>query len=130
MDEDGRELGRHRGSWGFTPGQRRGLGVAAAEPLYALRTDAVTNTVVVGPRESLACTSVEVRGRLHVPLHRAEAKLRHRSPAVPALVEQTESGYRLELEEPAYGVARGQVVALYDDGVLVGSGVVSAASRN
>ena len=50
VDEDGRELGRHDGFWRFTPGQRRGLGVAAAEPLYALRTDARSNTVVVGPR--------------------------------------------------------------------------------
>ncbi len=130
VDESGRELGRHDGSWRYTPGQRRGIGVAAAEPLYALRTDIATNTVVVGPRGSLACTSVDVRGRLHVPLERANAKLRHRSPAVPARVEPTEGGYRLELDEPAYGVATGQVVALYDGDALVGSGVVSSASRN
>jgi tRNA-uridine 2-sulfurtransferase len=130
VDESGRELGRHDGSWRYTPGQRRGIGVAAAEPLYALRTDTATNTVVVGPRGSLACTSVEVRGRLHVPLERAHAKLRHRSPSVPARVEPTEGGYRLELDEPAYGVATGQVVALYDGDALVGSGVVSSAGRN
>ena len=130
VDESGRELGRHGGSWRFTPGQRRGIGVAAAEPLYALHTDAATNTVVVDPRGSLACTSVEVRGCLHVPLTHAEAKLRHRSPAVFARVEPTETGYRLELEKPAYGVASGQVVALYDGDTLVGSGVVSSASRN
>jgi tRNA-uridine 2-sulfurtransferase len=130
VDESGRELGRHDGSWRYTPGQRRGIGVAAAEPLYALRTDTATNTVVVGPRGSLACTSVEVRVRLHVPLERAHAKLRHRSPSVPARVEPTEGGYRLELDEPAYGVATGQVVALYDGDALVGSGVVSSAGRN
>jgi len=130
VDESGRELGRHGGSWRFTPGQRRGIGVAAAEPLFALRTDAATNTVVVGPRGSLSCTSVEVRGRLHIPVERAQAKLRHRSPAVPARVVSTHRGYRLELEEPAYGVANGQVVALYDGEALVGSGVVSSASRN
>ena len=130
VDESGRELGRHEGAWRYTPGQRRGIGVAAAEPLYALRTDVATNTVVVGPRGALACTSVEVRGRLHVPVERADAKLRHRSPSLPARVEPTPAGYRLELEEPAYGVASGQVVALYDGDALVGSGVVSPASRN
>ena len=130
VDESGRELGRHEGAWRYTPGQRRGIGVAAAEPLYALRTDVATNTVVVGPRGALACTSVEVRGRLHVPVERADAKLRHRSPSLPARVEPTPAGYRLELEEPAYGVASGQVVALYDGEALVGSGVVSPASRN
>ena len=130
VDESGRELGRHGGSWRYTPGQRRGIGVAAAEPLYALRTDVATNTVVVGPRHSLACTSVDVRGRLHVPVERADAKLRHRSPSVPARIAPTEGGYRLELDEPAFGVAKGQVVALYDGDALVGSGVVSSASRD
>ena len=48
----------HAGVWRFTPGQRRGLGVSSAAPLYALRTDAATSTLVVGPRESLATTSV------------------------------------------------------------------------
>src|SRR5262249_57052963 len=63
VDESGRELGSHSGFWRFPPGQRRGLGVAAGEPLYALRSDAATNTVVVGPRESLATTEIQVRGR-------------------------------------------------------------------
>jgi tRNA-specific 2-thiouridylase len=54
VDEGGKELGRHDGVWRFTPGQRRGIGVAAARPLYALRTNAESNTLVVGPRGSLA----------------------------------------------------------------------------
>ncbi|MBA2476690.1 MAG: tRNA 2-thiouridine(34) synthase MnmA [Actinobacteria bacterium] len=130
LDEDGRELGRHDGSWRYTPGQRRGLGVAATQPLYALRTNAATNTVVVGPRAALEIRRVEVTGRLHLPVDRADAKLRYRSPALPARVRPTDDGFALELEEPAFGVAVGQVVALYDDGAIVGSGVVSSASRN
>ena len=70
VDEDGVELGRHDGVWRYTPGQRRGIGVAAAEPLYALRSDAATNTLVVGPRGSLACSTVEVRGVLYAPVER------------------------------------------------------------
>ena len=54
LDEDGLELGRHRGFWRYTAGQRRGLGVATGRPLYALGADPRTNAVVVGPRESLA----------------------------------------------------------------------------
>jgi tRNA-specific 2-thiouridylase len=130
VDEDGKELGRHDGFWRFTPGQRRGIGVAASEPLYALRTEAATNTLVVGPRGSLATTHVEARGRLHVPVERAQAKLRYRSDAVPVRVTTTESGFELALETPAYGVAAGQVVALYDGDAVVGSGVVSHAGRN
>jgi tRNA-specific 2-thiouridylase len=128
VDEDGAELGRHGGYWRFTPGQRRGLRVAAAEPLYALRTEPHTNTVVVGPRASLGRHTVSVRGRLFAPVGRAEAKLRYRSPAVPATVVQTASGFRLELDEPAYGVAAGQAAVLYVREVVVGSGLIASAA--
>ena len=124
VDEHGTELGRHEGVWRFTPGQRKGLGVAAGEPLYALRSDAQTNTVVVGPRAALAVTTIDVRGRLHLPLERAEAKLRYRSPAVGARVSPVDGGFRLELDRPAYGVAPGQAAVLYADGAVVGAGTI------
>ena len=128
VDEAGRRLGEHAGAWRFTPGQRRGICLAAAEPLYALRVDGPANTVVVGPRRSLARTRVDVRGELHVPVTRAEAKLRYRSPAVTARVEPVDGGFRLQLEEPVDAVAPGQVAALYVDGAVVGAGVVVAAA--
>ena len=129
VDEEGRTVGEHNGFWRFTPGQRKGLGVSAAEPLYALDAHARTNTVVVGPRTSLARTQVSARGRLHTAAARVTAKLRYRSPAVAATVEPTASGFRLLLDEPAYGVARGQAAVLYDGDVVVGSGVVTSAGR-
>jgi len=130
LDEDGVEVGRHGGYWRYTPGQRRGIGVAAAEPLYALRTDAVANTVTVGPRGGLSCTRVDVRGRLHLEVGQVEAKLRYRSPALPADVVPRENGFGLRLRQPAFGVAPGQVVALYESDAVVGSGVVSPSGRN
>jgi tRNA-specific 2-thiouridylase len=126
VDEDGNELGEHDGFWRFTPGQRRGIGISAPEPLYALRTDAPTNTLVVGPRASLATTTVSARGRLYVDADRVDAKLRYRSPALPARVQVTEGGFRLELSQPAYGVASGQAAVLYDGDTVVGCGVVSS----
>jgi tRNA-specific 2-thiouridylase len=129
VDESGRELGAHDGFWRFTPGQRRGLRVAASEPVYALRTEPRTNTVVVGPRAALARREVSVRsGRLFVQVERAEAKLRYRSPAAPARVEPAGRGFRLHLEEPAYGVAPGQAAVLYEDDAVVGAGLISAAA--
>jgi tRNA-uridine 2-sulfurtransferase len=122
VDEDGAEVGHHSGYWQFTPGQRRGLGVSSQQPLYALRSDARTNTVVVGPREALARTSVEADGRLYVPVGRASAKLRYRGDLVDADVEPTERGFRLELERPVYGVAAGQAAVLYEDDAVVGAG--------
>jgi len=126
-DEAGRELGSHDGLWRFTPGQRRGLGVAAAtpEPLYALRADPATNTLVVGPRGSLAVDEISAAGRLHVPLDRADAKIRHRSPVAPAAVRLTAGGFRLRLDHPAYGVATGQIAALYEGDAVVGAGTIT-----
>jgi tRNA-specific 2-thiouridylase len=121
-------LGRHDGHWRFTPGQRRGLGVAAGEPLYALQTLAGTNTVVAGPRDALAASTVTASGRIYVPVDRAAAKLRYRSPAVPARVTTTAEGFRLDLQEPAYAVARGQTAVLYEDDVVVGAGVIQGAT--
>jgi tRNA-uridine 2-sulfurtransferase len=124
---DGTELGRHDGFWRFTPGQRRGLGVASPEPLYVLGTQPAANAVVVGPREALARTHVEARGRLYADARHVDAKLRYRSPAVPARVAPNSRGFRLELDEPAYGVAPGQAAVLYDGDAVVGYGLISAS---
>lgn len=128
VDASGKLVGRHHGHWRFTPGQRRGLGVATGEPVYALKTIPRTNTVVVGSRDELACHAVSARGRLHVPVGRAHAKLRYRSPAVPAAVTATPRGFRLDLEAPAYAVARGQTAVLYEGDAVVGSGLILSAT--
>jgi tRNA U34 2-thiouridine synthase MnmA/TrmU len=65
-----------------------------------------------------------------VPVARAEVKVRYRSPAIGADVEQTPRGFRLHLAEPAYGVARGQTAVLYEDDVVVGCGLVSSSTRS
>jgi tRNA-specific 2-thiouridylase len=128
VDAGGRRLGRHNGYWRFTPGQRRGLGIASSDgPLYVLRTQARKNLVVAGPEQALARRSVSARGKLYLPLERAEAKLRYRSPALPAEVEETATGFRLRLLEPAFAVAPGQAAVLYDDEVVAGFGLVTSA---
>ncbi len=127
VDEDGNELGRHDGFWRFTPGQRKGLGLAVPEPLYVLGSRPATNAVVVGPRESLARRTVEARGRLYADVGRVEAKLRYRSPATGATAEPTARGFRLHLDEPAYGVAPGQAAVLYDGDLVVGQGTITRA---
>jgi tRNA-specific 2-thiouridylase len=128
LDERGARLGGHDGYWRFTPGQRRGVGVAAARPLYVLRTDRAANAVVVGPRESLAVSRVEADGTLYAAVSRADVKLRYRSAAVSADVRKANGGFALDLDQAAYGVAPGQVAALYDGDVVVGAGVVTGVS--
>jgi tRNA-specific 2-thiouridylase len=130
VDESGRRVGSHVGFWRYTPGQRRGLGVAATEPLYVVSTDARRNAVVVGPRGSLARRRVKVRGRVAAGATRVEAKLRHRSPAVAATVLEAPRGFELVLDEPFYGVAPGQTAVLYEDGAVVGSGVIVSSAAD
>jgi tRNA-specific 2-thiouridylase len=130
VDETGGKLGAHDGFWRFTPGQRKGIGVSAATPLYVLDADAAMNTVTVGPRASLARSRVEASGRLYVDVDRAAAKLRYRSPAVDSTVVARPGGFMLELDEPAFGVARGQAAVLYEGDAVVGCGLIAATTYN
>ena len=128
VDTGGRVLGTHRGHRRFTVGQRKGLGVAAGEPLYVVATDARRNRVVVGPREHLARPAVSLAGAV---LHRDRAcvdrvKLRYRSEPVPCRVEGSGDPLRLALEVPARGIAPGQTACLMAGDRVVGHGVIAA----
>ena len=128
VDEQGQTVGSHEGFWRFTAGQRRGLGVSTGRPAYTVGSDPVTNTVVVGPREALARRTVTASGRLFAAVTRSDVKLRYRSPAVPAAVEAADDGFRILLDQPAYGVASGQTAVLYEDDVVVGAGMITGCA--
>lgn len=130
-DEDGAVLGTHRGALALTPGQRRGVGVGGGDrPLHVLRVDAARNAIVVAPPERLGARRVELRDAvLHVSRTRVDARLRYRSPAVPARVEGAAPALALVLDAPAFAVAPGQTAALYDGDAVIGAGVIAAASR-
>jgi tRNA-specific 2-thiouridylase len=127
VDRGGRVLGRHRGHHGFTVGQRKGIGVAATEPLYVLATDARTNRVTVGGRAELATSEVAVRGALlRRPGEEVDAvRLRYRSRPLPCTVAEQGSGrLTLHLAEPADAAAPGQTACLYSGDVVVGHGTI------
>ena len=94
VDEEGRELGRHDGVWRYTPGQRRGIGVAAPEPLYALRADARRTRSSSARAARSPARRSRCAARSTSPVERVEAKLRYRSPALPARVTPTPAGSR------------------------------------
>jgi tRNA-specific 2-thiouridylase len=126
VDPEGRTLGTHDGFWRFTSGQRKGIGISAAKPLYVIDSDAATNAVVVGPREALARRRIGATGRMYLDVERAAAKLRYRSPSVAARVSLRAGGFELLLDEPAFGVARGQAAVLYDGDAVVACGTISS----
>jgi tRNA-specific 2-thiouridylase len=133
VDRAGAVLGEHSGHHHFTVGQRRGLRVAAGEPLYVLRTEPAANRVVVGPRAALATHRVTVRGaRLHRPGGEVDAvRLRYRSRAVACRVAGAPAAgphgrLELELAEPVDGAAPGQAACLLRGDVVVGWGTIAA----
>jgi tRNA-specific 2-thiouridylase len=129
VDAGGRVLGRHDGIAHFTVGQRKGLGIAAGEPLYVLRTDPQHRRVVVGPRAALAETRV-LLGELNwlgarLPDGAAvAAKLRSAQPPVPGRLYrgQYEDEAGLVLDAPAGAVAPGQAAVLYAGERVLGGG--------
>ena len=129
---DGRVLGSHPGQREFTVGQRRGLGVAAGEPMYVLRKDARANRVVVGPRRALATRTVSVRdARLLRPAEAVDrVKLRYRQQPILCRA-RTLSGGRVELrlDDDAFGVAPGQTACLLRGDTVVGAGTIAGSER-
>ena len=129
VDRDGRVLAAHRGAHHFTVGQRKGLGVAAPEPLYVLATDAGSNRVVAGPRAALETRAVTLRGaRLHRDAGEVDAvRLRYHARSLPCRVADSGPRGRLELEllEPVDGAAPGQTACLLRGDVVVGWGTIA-----
>ena len=131
VDRTGGVLGRHRGIAHFTVGQRKGLGVAAAEPLFVLAIEAEERRVVVGPREALGETRVqltELNWLARDPPAAAGTALAARlrssqAPLAARLYPGAAPGQaELVFAEPAQAVAPGQAAVLYDGERVLGGG--------
>jgi tRNA-uridine 2-sulfurtransferase len=128
VDEAGRVLGRHDGIIHFTVGQRKGLGIAGAEPLYVLRLDAAARRVVVGPRDALGRQRVAIRdvnwlGAKPDGALRVTVKLRSAQPPQAASLSLDDGGSGVALlDQPALGVAPGQACVVYDGTRILGGG--------
>lgn len=141
LHEDGRVLGRHTGIINFTVGQRRGLGIAAHEPLYVLRLDAARRQVVVGPRESLQAHTISLRnvnwlGDRPIPAGGMDVAVRVRSSGAilaARLHREPADGARVVLEQGEYGVSAGQACVFYADASprarVLGGGFIVKAVR-
>jgi tRNA-specific 2-thiouridylase len=138
VDEVGTVLGRHRGIAHFTVGQRKGLGIAAPEPLYVLRLEPSRRRVVVGPYSALAETHVRLGefNWLGDPLAlgagmAVTAKLRSAQSPVPAMLHAAEDAGEAELvlAAPAGAVAPGQAAVIYDGDRLLGGGWIRRAPQ-
>jgi tRNA-specific 2-thiouridylase len=130
VSTDGRVLGRHEGTHRFTVGQRRGLRIAAGEPLYVIQTDPRTHQVVVGKNDDLLRRGLTARDVNWVSLdpirerRRAEVKIRNKHAAAEATLIPTADHNRVTVEFDAAqrAVTPGQAAVFYDGDLVLGGG--------
>ncbi|MGB9376239.1 MAG: tRNA 2-thiouridine(34) synthase MnmA [Mycobacteriales bacterium] len=139
VDEGGVVVGDHEGAFAYTVGQRRGLRIGRpapdGRPRYVLDISPVTNTVTVGPGESLDVTEVAgirpvwTGGGEPAGVFEGVAQLRAHGGISPCTAELVGDELVVRLHEPVRGVARGQAVVLYDGDRVIGSATIDATGR-
>ncbi|CAL67187.1 tRNA 2-thiouridine(34) synthase MnmA [Christiangramia forsetii] len=137
---DGKVVGKHQGAHYFTKGQRKGLAVGGTpEPLFVIDTDVIENVIYTGQgkdhpgiyRQGLFIAQDEVhwvRRDLAIDSDeelRIKARIRYRQPLQDATLHQTENGMYVIFDQPQASITEGQFVAWYQNGELLGSGVIS-----
>ena len=132
----GKRLGEHIGFSRYTIGQRRGLGIAHARPLYVVAVEPDENRVIVGEEDALLCSRAGVSG-LHwllpdpptAPI-RVRAKIRYRHPGAEAIVEPDHPDEaRVTFDIPQRAVAPGQSIVFYQDDTVIGGGIIDMDRR-
>lgn len=134
---DGTILGRHKGIINYTVGQRKGLGISSPDPLYVIKLDPESHTVIVGPHEALATTTIHVRhvnwlGDAHpsTPVE-AHVKVRSTRPPLPARITLSKNNSAsVELLTPEHGVAAGQACVFYAGERVLGGGWITTHSQS
>lgn len=130
LDRDGNVLGQHKGIPFYTIGQRKGLGIAAEQPLYVTEIDAGKNAIIVGRREELYHDELLASG-LHWIMERpagpvkARAKIRYRHSEAEAVISPLdEDTVSVKFEEPQMAITPGQAVVFYDGELVIGGGTI------
>jgi len=127
----GQVVGRHKGLWNYTPGQRRGLGIAYPEPLYVLQLDGKMNRVIVGTKDELPSSAFIVNNLNWISIAKPEktfsaaVKIRssHNEYASEAeIVSDTE--IKVTLKDTGGAISPGQSAVFYDDEVIIGGGII------
>ena len=131
LSADGKIVGEHEGFCHYTIGQRKGLGIALGTPQFVTKINAETNEVTLGTHDELYATHVEAaQARIRDidwlrESPEVQARIRYKSPAVPALMTIGEEGHiALDFEQPVWGVTPGQSLVVYKDGLVVAGGIL------
>jgi len=132
VDINEKVLGKHDGLARYTVGQRQGLGLDSAEPLYVLKLDAADNRLVVGSREqalhnTLTASRISwVSGRAPEEPLKVAARVRYKAPDSAAELRPINGGAELHFLKPQWAIAPGQSVVFYQGDAVLGGGVIDA----
>ncbi len=136
IDLQGTVLGRHKGIMEYTVGQRRGLGISRPYPMYVIRIDAATDTIVVGPKEETFVSSLRIRDinllTTSPPDVGDRFLIKVRSTAIPArstVTYRARDHMELTFDEPQSAIAPGQAAVLYDEDRVIGGGWIESPKR-
>ena len=131
VNRKGEVLGRHGGIYNYTVGQRKGLGIAAATPLYVIHIDAVNNQVIVGKNHELFQQIIEIDNVLWscdktaLSKHDYQVKIRYGHREQQARIKRISSSrYQIIFSEKQRAVTPGQFAVIYDQGLVIGSGEI------
>lgn len=131
VDSSGAVLGTHQGYYGYTIGQRKGLGIAAEKPYYVIDIRPEQNQVVLGSNEDLFHSALEADDFNWILDEDysdviIQAKVRYRQQAQDASVKRLENGrVQISFLEPQRAITRGQAVVLYQGDVVIGGGTIA-----
>jgi tRNA-specific 2-thiouridylase len=136
VDTRGRVLGRHRGVHRFTVGQRRGLGISAAQRLFVVGLDAAASRVVVGEAADLLARKATLEGVTWVAGAppdghiRVTVRVRYRHEGAPAELRLSgESSAAVHFDQPVRAVAPGQAAVFYQGDVVLGGGWIAGSGQ-
>jgi len=136
VNSTGKVVGRHKGYWNYTIGQRKGLGVAYTEPLYVTVVDPEANKVVVGTREETLKSSFTVTGLNWIALAGLDspmectAKIRSAQKEREARIEPLDGGdVRVTFSHPSDAIAPGQSAVFYEEDVVLGGGIIQQVTK-
>lgn len=131
VDVHGEILGRHQGLPYYTIGQRRGLRIAAKDPVYVLEKDFINNRIIVGSREQSGHRGL-IAGRINwiagqppASPFNGQVKIRYNARDIPALIEvMDEQRIKVQFDEPICDVTPGQAAVLYNGEECLGGGII------
>ena len=131
VNKEGKVIGEHRGIIFYTIGQRRGMGIAAGEPLYVIAIERENNSIIVGKEEDVYGDELIANdvnyiavARLREPA-RVNVKIRYLHQASPAVVYPlNENEVRVKFDKPQWAITPGQAAVFYDEDNVVGGGTI------